>query len=87
MKQSGQIWNKMMNKVLLSWGFKCLAVDPCVYHHHTKLDTIVTAIHIDDFLIAGSSPETCASFKFQLKTLWSISDLGDATFCIGITIS
>ena len=86
-KQSGRIWNKMMNKALLSWGFKHLAADPCIYHCHTKLGTIVTAIHIDDFLIAGSSPETCASFKSQLKTLWSISNLGDATFCVGIATS
>jgi hypothetical protein len=87
MKQSGRIWNKTMNKALLSWGFKRLAADPCVYYRHTKSGTIVTAIHVDDFLIAGSSPETCASFKSQLKTLWSISDLGDATFCVGIAIS
>ena len=87
MKQSGRIWNKTMNKALLSWGFKRLMADPCVYYRHSKSGTILTAIHVDDFLIAGSSPEVCATFKAQLKTLWSISNLGDATFCVGIAIS
>ena len=32
MKQSGWIWNKTMNKALLSWGFKRLSVDSCVYY-------------------------------------------------------
>ena len=53
----------------------------------TKSGTIIMVIHVDNFLIAGSSHGACEPFKTQLCTLWSISDLGDATFCVGIGIS
>lgn len=82
-----KIWNKTMNAAMLSWGFKQLATDPCIYYRHCKKGMLLVAIHIDDFLIASSSATETASFKSQLCILWSILDLGEASFCVGIAIS
>ena len=87
MKQSGRIWNKTMHKAMLSWGFKRLHADPCVYYRVTPLGTVLSAVHVDDFLIVSSSPGASQSFKDELKSLWTISDLGEARFCVGIAIS
>ena len=87
MKQSGCIWNKTMHKAMLSWCFKRLHADPCVYYRVTSLGMVLSAIHVDDFLIVSSTPDASCSFKEELKSLWTISDLGDAHFCIGIAIS
>jgi hypothetical protein len=87
MKQSGRIWNKTMHKAMLNWGFKRLHADPCVYYRVNALGTVLSAVHVDDFLIVSSSPEASQSFKEELKSLWTISDLGEARFCVGIAIS
>jgi len=87
MKQSGHIWNKTMHQAMLNWGFKCLHTDPCVYYRVTPLGTVLSAIHVDNFLIVSSLPEASQLFKEELKSLWTISDLGEARFCVGIAIS
>jgi len=87
MKQSGCIWNKTMHKAMLGWGFKCLHTDPCVYYRVSLLGVVLSAVHIDDFLIVSSMSDASCAFKEELKSLWTISDLGEARFCIGIAIS
>jgi hypothetical protein len=87
MKQSGRIWNKTMNKAMASWGFMHLTSDPCLFYRNCNNNIILAAVHVDNFLIAGSSTDEINSFKYELRDLWSISDLGEATFCVGITIS
>jgi len=87
MKQSGHIWNKTMHKAVLGWGFKCLHADPCVYYRVSSLGIVLSAVHVDDFLIVSSTPDASLAFKEELKSLWTISDLGKACFCIGIAIS
>jgi hypothetical protein len=87
MKQSGRIWNKTMNKAMASWGFMRLTSDPCLFYQNHNNNIILAAVHVDNFLIAGSSTDEINSFKRELCDLWSISDLGEATFCVGIAIS
>ena len=87
MKQSGHIWNKTMHKAMLGWGFKRLHADPCVYYRISSLGVVLSAVHVDDFLIVSSMPDASLAFKEELKSLWTISDLGEVRFCIGIAIS
>jgi len=87
MKQSSRIWNKTMHKAMLNWGFKRLHADPCVYYRVNALGTVLSAVHVDNFLIVSSLPKASQSFKEELKSLWTISDLGEACFCMGIAIS
>jgi hypothetical protein len=87
MKQSGRIWNKTMHKAMLDWGFKRLHADPCIYYRVSSLGIVLSAVHVDDFLIVSSTPDASRAFKEELKSLWTISDLGEARFCVGIAIS
>src|SRR5277367_6557451 len=41
----------------------------------------------DDFLSIASSKTENELFKTQMKSLWTISDLGEAKHCVGIAIS
>ena len=70
MKQSGHIWNKTMHKAMLGWGFARLHADLCVYYRVTLLGTVLSTVHVDDFLIVSSSPEVSCSFKEELRSLW-----------------
>lgn len=86
MKQAGQIWNRMMNNAMISWGFTPLGVEPCIYYHLLPSGTNIAAIHVDNFLSIASLKEENELFKKDMQKKWIISDLGDVSFCIGITI-
>jgi Reverse transcriptase (RNA-dependent DNA polymerase) len=86
MKQSGRIWNKTMNDAMLSWGFTRLSCESCIYYRKSKTGIIISAVHVDDFLSIASSKDENEAFKNQMKSLWTISDLGEAKHCVGIAI-
>ena len=87
MKQAGRIWNKMVNDVMLSWEFTQLACESCIYYCKNTSGIIISAIHIDNFLSVTNPLSENAAFKAQMKQIWTISDLGEACFCVGIAIS
>jgi len=72
-----------MHKAMLEWGFKCLHTDPCVYYRVSALGTVLSVVHVDDFLIVSGSPDASHAFKEELKALWSISDLGECSKDMG----
>lgn len=47
---------------------------------------VTAAVHVDDFLSIVNSPEENWWFKEQMKEIWTISDLGEAKFVVGIGI-
>jgi hypothetical protein len=87
MKQSGRVWNNMLHAAMLEWGFVALGCEPCIYYRQTSNRIIITAIHVDDFLIVSDSTNESTRFKDQIKTKWVISELGEPKYCIGIAVS
>jgi hypothetical protein len=86
MKQGGLVWNRTMNDAMLAWGFKRLKCEHCICFRRTDLGILLVAVHIDDFLTVGSTKGAILHFKNQLRTKWSVSDLGNARFCLGIAL-
>jgi len=86
MKQSGRIWNKTLNDQMLSWGFTRLSCELCVYYQQSPTGTIVTAVHVDDFLSISSSKVENERFKSQMRSTWTISDLGPVHLVVGIAV-
>lgn len=86
MKQAGRIWNKTLNETLLGWGFQRLACESCIYYRKTNTGTIITAVHVDDFLSISNCEEENERFKELLRTVWTISDLGKVSYCVGIGV-
>ena|SRR5882762_6020509 len=84
--QGGCIWNKKMNKEMVTLGFTRLKCEYCLYFCQTKDNTVLTGIHVDDFFTAASCLIQAMMFKDQLASIWEILDLGKAKFCLGIAI-
>src|SRR5882762_1424188 len=84
--QASRIWNKAMNKGMVGLGFTRIKCEYCLYFRQTEEGILLTGIHVDDFFLAASCLILAANFKKQLALIWEISDLGEATFCIGIAI-
>jgi hypothetical protein len=86
MKQGGLVWNRTMNQAMLTWGFTRLKCEHCIYYRRTDAGILLVAIHVDDFFTIGSSKSVITDFKSQLRTKWTVSDLGEARFCLGIAL-
>lgn len=76
-----------MNNAMLSWGFTHLSCESCIYYRNNTAGTVITAIHIDDFLSIANSPAANEAFKSQMKDIWTISDLGEVKQIVGIAVS
>ncbi|CDO77251.1 hypothetical protein BN946_scf184753.g1 [Trametes cinnabarina] len=86
MPQGGRTWNRTMHSHLVSAGFTRIDSEYCIYYRTSPEGTVITGVHVDDFLAIASSPAAGALFKADLRRAWTISDLGEARFCIGIAI-
>ena len=63
-----------------SWhGILCLLSILAIWDH-------ITAVQIDDFLFIALSKEENNLFKEDMWKIWTISDLGDVSFCVRIAI-
>jgi hypothetical protein len=76
-----------MHDAMVSWGFRRLMCEWCVYvWQNPDGSTILVAIHIDNMLVTASISTANNTFKAQLKLKWAISDLGDMKYCLGIAV-
>jgi hypothetical protein len=86
MKQGGLVWNRTMNYAMLSWGFQHLKCEHCIYYRRTTTGVLLVAVHVDNFLTVSSARKAISQFKEQLCTKWTVSNLGEAHFCLGIAL-
>ena len=87
MKQASRIWNITFHKAMVNLGFKCLPNEWWIYHRKSTTSTTIFAVHVDDIISVSTSCDKNDSFKAELRSHWDISDLGDAKFALGISIS
>ena len=77
MHQAGHIWNKTMHDKMIAWGFHCLDCKYCVYARDDDTGSVLTAVHVDDFVSIASTKTANDVFKQQMKSEWTIAE-GDA---------
>src|SRR5882762_3492199 len=75
-----------MNQGMLGLGFTRVKCEYCLYICKTQTGTVLTSIHVDDFLLAASSLLAAADFKKEIASIWEISNLGEVKFYVGIAI-
>jgi hypothetical protein len=84
--QGSRVWNKTMNAGMADLGFTRISCEYCLYFRETESGSVLTGIHVDDFLMAVSSLLEASNFKAKLSSIWEIKDLGEAKFCVGVAI-
>jgi hypothetical protein len=87
MKQASQIWNQTFHNTVSKWGFESLDCEWCIYRRDSPTGTVIFAVHIDNIIATGSTPEATASFRNLLKAKWEITELGEPKYALGIAIS
>ena len=87
LKQSAANWFHTLGDFLLSRGFKRSTADPCLYSLCTDQGVVFLFIYVDDILLAASTEQLIQRVKRWITTKWSISDLGNVSYYLGLKIS
>jgi hypothetical protein len=87
LKQANRVWNQNIDGFLVDCGFLITDADPCLYVR--KLGgggIILVGLYVDDLLIASNDPGMTEELKSQLKSKYSMKDLGRATRILNMEI-
>lgn len=88
LKQAGRCWYQKIDKALSDMKFSHLSSDWCVYHYISDDGSVVIwiALYVDDLLIVSNSMSQLSQFKIKLSQLFSMKDLSEAKFILGVEI-
>jgi hypothetical protein len=84
LKQSPRLWQLTLRKALKSLGFEPLITDSCLFIN--RQDGILVVTYVDDFLAMGPKGEALDAFRYELRSKWTIKELGNAEYFLGIRI-
>ena len=87
LKQAGRKWYKALSHALSDLRFCTSTADPCVFIAKANNNTLILAIHIDDCILTGSSPELIAEYKGKFNDRYALTDLGPVHWFLGIKIT
>ena len=75
LKQSGNLWNNMLNNFMVSQGFTRSMVDTCVYTRFHGKAKIILLVWVDDLIIGASDLQVLNDFKKSLMDNFKMKDL------------
>jgi hypothetical protein len=89
LKQAPREWNIVINKFLVSLGYKRCKMDPCLYVKTDKSSGLFSFIllYVDDLIIGSSSIDNMKNIKKQLSAEYDMKDLGDLDYCLGLAFT
>lgn len=87
LKQSGNKWNKCLNKVLTEkLGFTRLKSESCIYVKGEGKEMIILAVYVDDILIFATYAHLISELKSVINSEFEIDDIGECKKVIGMNV-
>lgn len=87
LKQASRSWNFRFDEVIRGYGYIKNPEEPCVYKKISGSQTVFLVLYVDDILLIGNDKPTLEATKAWLGDNFSIKDLGEAAYILGIKIS
>lgn len=87
LKQAGRQWHKELSNQLMLYGFQRYVGDHCLFTLQQGKHLLALLIYIDDILISGDYTEMIKSVKDYLHSLYTIKDMGQAKYFLGIEMT
>ena len=84
LKQSGRLWYEKLKEKIEVLGFKICTLENCLFYHE-EFDIII-AIYVDDIILVGKDLTKIDHIKNKLSKTFSMKDMGQAKFILGIQI-
>ena len=85
-KQASRSWNMSFDKVIKTYGFIRNREEPCVYKWTFNSVIIFFVLYVDDILLLENDIPTLQSVKLWLSSQFSMKDLGEASYILGMKI-
>ncbi|GJQ89881.1 retrotransposon protein, putative, ty1-copia subclass [Tanacetum coccineum] len=86
LKQASRSWNKRFDVEIKKIGFIQNPDEPCVYLKASGSNVVFLILYVDDILLMGNNVTMLQEVKSWLCTCFSMKDLGEAAYIIGIKI-
>nr|KYP69122.1 Retrovirus-related Pol polyprotein from transposon TNT 1-94 [Cajanus cajan] len=86
LKQASRSWNIHFNKTIAKFNFVRCKEEPCVYKRVSGSIITLLVLYVDDILLIGNDVPTMQSTKIWLSKQFSMKDLGEVTYILGIKI-
>ena len=86
LKQASRSWNIRFDDEIKKLGFIRNPTEPCVYKKLSGSIIIFLVLYVDDILLIGNNISLLESVKSSLSQVFSMKDLGEATYILGIRI-
>ena len=86
LKQASRSWNHRFDETVKSFGFLKNEDEPCVYKKSSGSIITFLVLYVDDILLIGNDIPTLTEIKSWLGNQFSMKDLGEAAFILGIKI-
>ena len=87
LKQVSQSWNIRFDEVVKGFDFIKNEEEACVYKKESGSSVAFLILYVDDILLIGNDIPMLESVKTSLKNSFSMKDLGEAAYIVGIKIS
>ncbi|KAL2227763.1 UNVERIFIED_CONTAM: Retrovirus-related Pol polyprotein from transposon RE2 [Sesamum indicum] len=86
LKQASRQWNVELTAKLTEFGFKQSGHDHCLFTKDVDGDLLALLVYVDDILVTSASLQHIQSVKNYLHSLFTIKDLGEARYFLGLEI-
>src|SRR5512140_3879622 len=84
--QASRSWNIRFDEMIKAFGFTQTYGEACVYKKVSGSSVAFLILYVDDILLMGNDIELLDSIKAYLNKSFSMKDLGEAAYILGIKI-
>ena len=85
-KHASRSWNHQFDEAIHSYDFIKNEDEPCVYKEVSGSQLPFPVLYVDDILLIGNDVGMMTSVKVWLSKTFSMKDLGEATYILGIRV-
>jgi hypothetical protein len=86
LKQAPSAWNVKLDKTLIDLGFVRCPLEHALYKRDKDKGTLLVGVYVDDMIVTGTSVSNITHVKEQMKTMFSMSDLGLLNYYRGLEV-
>ncbi|KAL0420501.1 UNVERIFIED_CONTAM: Retrovirus-related Pol polyprotein from transposon TNT 1-94 [Sesamum latifolium] len=86
LKQGSRSWNTHFDEVIQGYDFIKNDYDLCVYKKISGSSVAYLVLYVDDILLIGNDVKMLGDIKAWLSTQFSMKDMGEASYILGIKI-
>ena len=87
LKQASRSWNLRFDEVIKEFGFIQNNEEACIYKKMSGSNSVAfLVLYVDDILLIGNDVKLLESVKDYLNSKFSMKDLGEAAYVLGIKI-